>query len=121
MRYTRVTGLLLGIALGFATTQAFADNDRRGGYHHGGHHSEHRYHGKQYKPNRGWHRHHRASRQGSRHGHRRPSWVVERHVIVHEPPRPRVPRRVDHHHYHSHSVPLVSVGGVPIIVIRNDR
>ncbi|WP_144063022.1 hypothetical protein [Litchfieldella anticariensis] len=118
MRYTRLTTLLVGIGLALAlSTPALADRDRHGGYRHHGHHHYHEHH---YRGDR----HYRGPRHGSRYRyHHRPSRIIEKHVIVHEAPRYRPPRRVDHHYYHhrSSSIPLVTVGGFPVVTIRSDH
>ncbi|GGX99330.1 hypothetical protein GCM10007160_28710 [Litchfieldella qijiaojingensis] len=112
MRYTRLTALLVGIGLALAlSTPALAEHDRRGGYHQNFHHH---YHGQHYKGDR----FHRSPRHGGWHRrHHRPSRIIEKHVIIHEEPRYLAPRR---HRHHSTSVPLVTVGGVPIVTIRSD-
>ncbi|MFC3283283.1 hypothetical protein [Litchfieldella rifensis] len=115
MRYTTLlTGLLLGMALAFATP-ALADHERRSGYHQPSHHH---YHGHHHKGGR----HYRAPHYARHYRHHhRPSRIIEKHVIIHEQPRYLPPRHGDHHYYHrSSSVPLVTVGGYPVVTIRVD-
>ncbi|SDX12125.1 hypothetical protein SAMN05443545_10434 [Aidingimonas halophila] len=104
-------GILLVLPLILATS-AFADHDRRGGYHYHTYH--HHYHDSDHKAGKWHHRSLQRSHKPRRH------WRSYR-----TPTRPHYDRRPPrhdrrHHHRHSYTVPLVTVGGVPVLIIRAD-
>ncbi|WP_148252647.1 hypothetical protein [Aidingimonas lacisalsi] len=93
-----------------ATTSAFADHDRRNSSHYHTHHHDHEvsHHGSKW--------HHKAKKRfykAQRHGHsHRPA---HKHRY-----RAGPPRRSNHRYRQSISVPLVTVGGFPVVTVRVD-